>query len=275
MKFRLLKASEYSLYSEQLKQFEAQFNYPLGEQTFQINHGTADGNYFAFFQSLGNENVFILEHKGRLLGVGCAILRKVTREEAQSFWYLCDFKLDQSVRGKNILTYLLIRYLIPFYCKSKNLVVINMSSPKNNWLVKKINSTLFFLRLKIKPLYFYEWTNDEYEEVLNMIPDAFSDMALYTNYGNKDIIIGNEVRPVIHIVNKDHASINLPSHNTVNIDKALFKEATNQPVFMLASSNKLKNCVINQPEITPSYIGTMILSKAINGENLRFSSLEI
>ena len=272
MNFRLLKASEYSSYSGQLKQFEAQFNYPLGEQTFQINHGTADKNYFSFFQSLGKENVFILEHKGKLLGVGCAILRKVG---AQSFWYLCDFKLDKSVRGKNMLTYLLIRYLIPFYCKSKNLVVINMSSPNNNWLVKKINSILFFLKLKIKPIYFYEWTNNEYEEVVNIIPEAFSDMALYTNYGKKDIIIDNEVRPIIHIVNKEHASINLPSHNTVSLDEALFKGTTNQPIFMLVSSNKLKRSAINQHQITPSYIGTMICSKDINEENLRFSSLEI
>ncbi len=271
MNFRLLKASEYSSYSEQLKQFEAQFSYPLGEQEFQIKHGAVDGNYFSFFQSLGQENVFVLEHKCKLLGVGCAILRKVG---TQSFWYLCDFKLNKSVRGKNILVYLLIRYLIPFYCKSKNLVVINMSPPNNNWLVKKINSILFFLKLKIKPIYFYEWTLDEYEEVVREIPEPFSDMALYTNYGNKDIMIAHEVRPIIHIVNNDHASINLPSHNTVNINNPLFKGAKKQPIFMLASSNKLKGA-INQHQITPSYVGTMICSKAINEENLRFSSLEI
>jgi len=272
MNFRLLKASEYSSYSESLKQFEAQFYYPLGEQKFKINHGAYDGNYFAFFQSLGQENVFVLEHKGKLLGVGCAILRKAG---AQRFWYLCDFKLNKGVRGKNILAYLLIRYLIPFYCKSKRLVVVNMSSPNNNWLVKKVNSILFFLKLKIKPIYFYEWTHDEYEEVVRTIPEAFSDLACFTNNGNKDIIIEGEVRPIIHLVNKEHASINLPSHKTVDVNNALFREMKNKPIFMLASNNKLNNHVINQHQITPSYVGTMICSKAINEENLRFSSLEI
>ncbi len=272
MNFRLLEAAEYSSYSVLLKKFEAQFNYPLGEQTFQINHGVVDGNYFAFFQNLGQENVFILEHKGKLLGVGCAILRNVGN---QRFWYLCDFKLNKCVRGKNRLTYLLIRYLIPFYCKSKNLVVINMSAPNNNWLVKKINSTLFFLKLKIKPIYFYEWTNDEYEEVVSAIPEAFSELACYTNYGNKDIIIEGEVRPIIHIVNRKHASINLPSYKTVDVNNALFRGMKNKPTFMLASNKKLNNYAINQHQITPSYVGTMICSKAINEENLRFSSLEI
>jgi len=49
----------------------------------------------------------------------------------------------------------------------------------------------------------------------------------------------------------------------------------NKPIFMLASNNKLNNHVINQHQITPNYVGTMICSKAINEENLRFSSLEI
>lgn len=275
MKFRLLKASEYSSYCEQLKIFEEQFNYPIGEQEFQINHGSLSGSYFTFFQSLGQENVFVLEHKGKLLGVGCAILRKVTKEKTQTFWYLCDFKIDKSVRGKNMLTYLLIRYLIPFYCRSRNLVVINMSAPNKNWLVKKVNSILFFLKLKVKPIYFYEWTADEYEEVTSTLPEAFTKMDLYTNYGNKDIIIGNEIRPIIHIVNKGHARINLPSHNSITLNKALFEETKSKPIFMLAASKKLKGCTVNQHQITPSYIGTMIFSKAINAEHLKFSSLEI
>jgi hypothetical protein len=52
MKFRLLKASEYSSYCEQLKIFEEQFNYPIGEQKFQINHGSLSGSYFTFFSKL-------------------------------------------------------------------------------------------------------------------------------------------------------------------------------------------------------------------------------
>ncbi len=272
MNFRLLKPSEYAWYSEQLKQFEVQFNYPLGEQQFQINHGASGGNYFAFFQRLGQENFFVFEHHGKLLGVGCAILRKVGN---QCFWYLCDFKLNKSVRGKNRLFYLLIRYLIPFYCKSKNLVVVNMSAPNNNWLVKKITSILFFLKLKVQPIYFYEWTHDEYEEAVRTIPEAFSDLACYTNYGYKDIIIEGEVRPIIHLVNKDHARINLPSLSTVGVNNAVFREMKNKPTFMLATNKKLNTHIFNQRQVTPSYVGTMICSKAINEEKLRFSSLEI
>jgi hypothetical protein len=272
VKFRLLKTSEYSLYSEPLQLFEAQFNYPLGDKKFKISHGKDSGNYFSFFKSLGQENVFVLEHKDKLLGVGCAILRSVG---TQRFWYLCDFKLNKSIRGKNRLTWLLLRFIIPFYCRSKHLVVINMSEPKYNWLVKKLNSMLFFLKLKVKPIYFYEWTYKEYKERVNIIPDAFKHTALYTNYGIKDIIIEGEVKPVIHIVNKEHASFNLPLHEALNLDKARFEVIKDGAIFMMASRQKLKGCETNKQRITPSYIGTMVCSKAINEEDLRFSSLEI
>jgi hypothetical protein len=275
MKFRLLKASEFEAYSDKLKKFEKQFVYPLGRQQFHIRHGGVNGDYFTFFQSLGQQNIFVLEHKGRLLGAGCAILRNVKQVEMQTFWYLCDFKLNKSVRGKKLLTYLLIRYLIPFCCQSKNIVVINMSAPKNNWLVKKINAMLFFLKLKIKPMYFYEWTYDEYLKAIRLAPALFTDIALYTNYGNKDIIIDHKVRPIIHIVNKDHASINLPRHKIVKPSTPFFKETTKQTIFMLASCHKLEACADNQHQISPSYIGTMICSKAINERSLRFSSVEI
>jgi hypothetical protein len=100
-------------------------------------------------------------------------------------------------------------------------------------------------------------------------------MEIYTNYGNKDIIIDNEIRPIIHIVNKGHARINLPSHNSITLNNVLFEETKSKPIFMLAASKKLKGCTVNKHQITPSYIGTMIFSKAINEENLKFSSLEI
>ena len=272
MKFRLLKHSEYSLYCEQLKKFEAQFSYPLGDKKFQIQHGGNNVSYFDFFKSLGQENVFVLEHKGKLLGAGCSILRKVGN---QRFWYLCDFKLTQSVRGKNRLSYLLIRNFIIFYCRSKNLVVINMSEPKHNWLVKKLNSILFFLKLNVKPMYFYEWTYNEFKECVNLSPEAFKNMACYTNYGIKDIIIEGEIMPIIHIVDKDHASLNLPSHKIMNIDEEYFEELRNKSIFMLASSCMLKNQRINLKLMRPSYTGTLVFSNAIDVKELKFSSLEI
>lgn len=271
MKFRILKSSEYSSYSEKLKKFESQFNYPLGDKEFQINHGSSKDSYFSFFESLGVENVFILEHKDELLGVGCAILRTVGK---QKFWYLCDFKLHKSVRGKNALTYLMIRYLVPFYLKSRKLVVVNMSPPNDNWLAKKVNSILFFLKLKIKPVYFYEWTESEYKDLKNFIPEVFSEMETYTNYGNKDIVIDDEIMPIIHIANKEHVETNLPMHKAIK-DTAIFKGLENKPMFMLSTNCNSKMNAIKKHGVEPHYIGTMIFSKGINEENLQFSSIEI
>lgn len=272
MKFRLLKKSEHSLYSERFKDFEEQFTYPLGDKFFKIKHGSSTKSYFDFFDNLGEPRVFVLENNEKVLGVGCAILRKV---DNQKFWYLCDFKLDKTVRGKGALSRLAIKYVMPFYLKSKNMVAVNMSPPKNNWMAKKINYILFFLKLKEKPMYFYEWTYSEYKEVIKENPSYFLTVGLYTNSGNKDITIDSEIVPIIHIVNKDYARTNLPHFNPIINNKAL-ADLDEKAIFMLATTNadiKLRNN--NNEPFNPNSIGTIIYSKKINNSATKLSSIEI
>ena len=124
-------------------------------------------------------------------------------------------------------------------------------------------------------MYFYEWTYNEFKECVKLCPDAFKNMECYTNYGTKDIVIEGEIMPIIHIVDKEHASLNLPSHKVMNIDQECFEEIRNKSIFMLASSCMFKNREVNLKLMKPSYTGTMVFSKKIDEKALRFSSLEI
>jgi hypothetical protein len=276
MSFRLINKSEYDEYSEKIKLFESQFEYPLGDQTFKLSHGALGGDYFSFFKYLGKESFFILEIGGKTLGAGCVILREVENKTKQKFFYLCDFKLDKSMRGKNVLIKLLVKYLLPFYFKSQDFVAINMSPPEENWLVKKLKSVIFFKKTTITPVYFYEWTREEYLKISIDAKNVFDSKILLTNFGSKDIVIDGNLKPIIHIVDKEHASKNLTKQKHVLNDVEFFSnKEEDQPIFMLSTTDPLIYNQLVEKGIQSSYTGTMITSKGINTLDLKFSSLEI
>lgn len=272
MKFRLLKSDEYAHYQEKMCRFEQAFKYPLGDNLFQIKHGGDKQNYVSFFQSLGQPKVFILEHNAKILGVGCAILRTVKNNKIQKFWYLCDFKLCPSVRGQNYLLKLLIRYILPCYLKSKNLLVINMSAPNGNWLVHKLKGLFCFLKLKTYPIYFYEWSVDEFLYLKTQNPKIFFDKNLCSNFALKDIIINDELQPIVHLVDKKHLSVNLPRHKALSLENL---ELECSPLIMLATSDIISVKGLREEGIEESYQGTMMSTQSLEVDDLHFSSLEI
>ncbi|NCQ51841.1 GNAT family N-acetyltransferase [archaeon] len=88
-------------YSYELKEFEKQFVYPLGNDTFHIEHGQ-NSDYFSFFEKLGKPNIMVLEKNNKIIGVCSAVLREINNKK---YWYLCDFKIEKEHRGKNYIGY--------------------------------------------------------------------------------------------------------------------------------------------------------------------------
>ena len=154
MKFRQVKEADKYKCSQLLKTFETSFTYPLGAQRFTIRHGENENSYFDFFESLGKRHTLIVSKEDNILGVGCAVLRTVENSKKQCFWYLCDFKLAYSIRGKKILLLMLIKYFLGFYIRNQNMLVINMSSLKNNSLISKVERYFFFLKLDVARFFF-------------------------------------------------------------------------------------------------------------------------
>ncbi|RXJ74542.1 hypothetical protein CS022_02920 [Veronia nyctiphanis] len=251
MRFKTLKSIEQGQYSKLLRQFETQFIYPLGDETFNICHGLSSGQYYDFFNSLGQAEFFVLEEKDAILGMGCAVLREVSHGgKCQRFWYLCDFKLHRSARGKGFFVRLLVKKLLSYYLKSNKILAVNMSPPDNNWLTKKIESAFFFLRINTRAIYFYEWSVDEYHRVWLSNQALLSRYALYTNVGSKDIVINGEIRPIYHLVDKNHASINLLNHRPVKLDAL---SSNPKAMVMLSTSDESVRIELKSNRVSSNY----------------------
>ncbi len=263
------------IYSKLLKAFEANFTYPLGDKSFIIRHGDSRDQYFDFFEALGKPSSLIVTQSNQLIGTVCAVLRGVTNINEQRFWYLCDFKLAPSARGKKVLLFMLLKYFVKHYIKCPNLLAINMSPIEGNRLINKLQRHFFFLKLKVAPLYFYQWSLSSYRKLLSKQPSLFSDFVLLSNERTKELVIDGRSQAIYHLVNKQHYKTNLPSHQAVNICQIKLDQGAVPPLIMLATNdlsqlNKLKNA-----KQKSAYQGSIIYSKNIDLKQLNISSLEV
>lgn len=256
--------------SAELQLFEQSFTYPLGHKYFRIAHGIKKQRYFDFFEQLGKWNTLILTQNGKITGVGCAVLREVKNSKRQRFWYLCDFKLEKHNRGKRVLFWLLVKYFWKFYIQAQSMVAINMSPPENNKLLRKVQRLFFFKHLHLAPLYFYQWSVDEYKQLNETFPSLFQDYALCTNTGIKDVVIEGQIQPIFHLVNRQHLTENLANCDSIVLAEIKEYICTKSNIVMLASIMQIENTFV-----TPSYVGSVISTKDVDLQDLRLSSLEI
>jgi hypothetical protein len=258
-----------------LKAFESSFKYPLGDKSFVIQHGSQERGYVKFFDSLGARKTFGVSNGDKLVGTGCAVLRCVRHQHTQSFWYLCDFKLDPTIQGKRVLLAIVLKYVLSYYRKSKNMLAINMSPAKDNGLIKKLKKYFFFLKLNVTPLFFYEWSVGDYQEMMLTSPKILSDYVLLTNEFNKDIIIDGLRQPIYHLVDRLHTRINLLNHKEVCLSEIGCGEGELPPMIMLATVLNSLTDELQERNSPPSYEGTVIHSEKLNIHDLMISSLEV
>ncbi|HMQ23285.1 MAG TPA: GNAT family N-acetyltransferase [Planctomycetota bacterium] len=97
----MLEAEEVRSRNEELRAFEARFDYPLGHERFRIDRGC---DYLAFFETLGRPYVFAAYDDRVLVGVLVAVLRDLTHIPgiATPCYYLGDLKVAPSHRSAGI-----------------------------------------------------------------------------------------------------------------------------------------------------------------------------
>ncbi len=114
---------------KKLKDFERNFDYPLGDgKRFRILHGKGEGDYFGFVKRLGTPKFYVAINKeertvtqratvngqtvekevvlkaGEIAGVACGVLREMGQPGGESVqaWYICDLKIKEEYRGDHI-----------------------------------------------------------------------------------------------------------------------------------------------------------------------------
>lgn len=104
MEILLLTEDREAEFGPRIAALEHGITYPLGEDRFEIRHGS---DYFAFFRRLGELAYFVALDGPALVGVLAAVLRRLPSSTGWTrVWYLCDWKVFPSAprgTGKALL----------------------------------------------------------------------------------------------------------------------------------------------------------------------------
>lgn len=133
--------------THELQQFEEQFTYPFSHtEEFTIKHGM-DGDYLAFFKSLGKPYYYIARTKkgGEIAAAVCCVLRNMVtcKGKTKKAWYIGDLKVDQNYQGQHLPTFLIKKIAFWRYLQCSRGFAICMNpmtgEPKAASIFKKHN----------------------------------------------------------------------------------------------------------------------------------------
>lgn len=96
MNVRALTAAEVAARAAEFAAFERAFVYPLGDDSFHIDHGR---DYLAFFRSLGEPFPYVAETERGVAGVLVAVRRRLADRDV---FYVCDLKVEAGAAGASV-----------------------------------------------------------------------------------------------------------------------------------------------------------------------------
>lgn len=120
------KAAEYL---PDILEIEAHAYYPLGDDSFTIDHGA---DYFEFFNRMGPFQYYAWLEEEQVAAVICLVLRQVplgSQGKLCSAWYLCDLKVHPIYRGKNIVSKMMRQIVRLNYFQSSRGYAVSMDHP--------------------------------------------------------------------------------------------------------------------------------------------------
>lgn len=187
MKFKLIKLypQKKNNVESKLAEFEKHFIYPLGNDSFQIDHGT---DYFKFFQDLGKPVFYGLTHEDKLVAMGGGILRNI---HGKRMWYLCDMKAHPDYKGSGLTKKLFQKVFIPYYyLQCGRGYAISMNPPnKENFVVKIIKNMTWLPIHHYETLYIYQFSYKEFKNSFAKLKELLGPFQIKNNNNKKDIIL--------------------------------------------------------------------------------------
>jgi hypothetical protein len=238
----------YNTYNNYVKEFESKLSesYPLGEDSFRINHGN---NYFTFFRQLGEPFYYIIFDKTShesfgskssgfksfgskssgfktntdvVIGTVAYIYRIIG---SHHIMYLCDLKFDKSKRGNGIMYQMLCRTIPTCILRANKFYAISMNNGQKNKILTMGQHIGKKYNIKIKSggiLNIYSLDYDQMCFVHDLISyyklrisESNNKMTYISLRGIKDLIINKksvsqtEVMKLLHVyyVDTDNKSL--------------------------------------------------------------------
>ncbi len=264
MKIFEIKKDDRYLYQEQLATLEKIAIYPLGDDSFRIDHGS---DYFAFFDRLGDVHYFVCTINDKVVAVSAGIIREIPHK----VFYLCDLKVHPDYRGKKIPLKMLSHGAIRYYLKCPRGYAISMDKgeQKENRVAKLLSRFRWLKIAPVEKLFIYSFTHEEIKRYRELIEKHKGPISFLSLLGIKDLILESTKKPMklLHIQY---------GHDLGGAHDALTKDAKEDHVHMLAltSGDPLKN-EFDQLKIRSSSSATVIAHnmKIIKWDFIRTSDI--
>jgi hypothetical protein len=185
-----------------LARLEGQFDYPLGTDSFRLDHGA---DYFAFFDRLGAVRFHAALDGETLAAVGAGVIRRVPfrrGEPARRAWYLCDLKVDPHYGGRGLPRRLFAHQFIRCYLACPRGYTISMNRANGANPVARLLGR--FKQAKLAPntkLILYSLDENQMRAVEPLLIAHRGPLSYLSLAGKKDLILGSTGRrmPLLHV----------------------------------------------------------------------------
>jgi hypothetical protein len=125
MEFFQINSLNKQLYNKALLEFEYNFCYPLGTDTFKIVHGE---DYFDFFERMGQLYYSGFQKNDVIIAASAAVRRFLNTKYC---WYLCDLKINATYQGRFIPAKLLRKGILSHKDDDQRAYGISMNDANN------------------------------------------------------------------------------------------------------------------------------------------------
>ncbi len=190
-------------YEAGIRALEESANYPLGEDRFNIDHGS---EYFAFFDRLGDALFYAVLDGERVGAAASAILRKIPLQSGgplRRTWYLCDLKVHPDYRGRHIPLRLLTRAFPMNYLRCPRGYAISMNTPgESHNRVKRLLERFRWAKLSgAGILEIYALDFEGFSSIRALVEHHRGPLSFLSLGGIKDIVLEStgSPMPLIHV----------------------------------------------------------------------------
>lgn len=180
-----------STYQSRIAQLEKLASYPLGTDSFQIDHGS---DYFAFFDRMGATLYAVALEGDQVVAVAAGILREMPVRA----WYLCDLKVHPDYRKQHIPLHMLSRFFIPNYLKCRKAYAISMNphNDSNNRIAKLLSRFRWASSSIATQLSIYSFDAETVERARATIEKHRGPFSFLSLAGKKDLILKSTGLPL-------------------------------------------------------------------------------
>jgi hypothetical protein len=183
-------------FGEKVRALESAAVYPLGNDSFRLDHGA---DYFAFFRRLGELRAYALEIDGRIACVASGVLRRMRQADGRTpnVWYLCDLKVDPEFRGHHLPARLFGRVLPLHYlqCARAFAVTMDPGDGSSNRVVSILEQFPWLPLQPVAHLLFYVWSESELSDMAKLLAVELGAWRLRSLAGIKDLILESTRQP--------------------------------------------------------------------------------